>query len=325
MARPPRIEYPGALYHVISRGNHRQRIFRAPADYTRYCDFLAQYQQQHSFTLHAYVLMPTHVHLLVEMGPTPLAKIMQGLQQSYALYFNRRYGLVGHLFQGRYKALLCQKNAYLLELVRYLHLNPVRGGLTKSPQAYRWSSHDIYLQGQSRSGVTVAPVLAQFSRERSRAIAAYRSFVQEGMRQPHRADLYEAKEQRYLGDDTFIEEIERRARRAEPPRPVQLALSEVAAAVSQATGVAQELLKAPGRFRAAAQARALVAYLAREIGGLTLTATAHYLGRDQATLSLGVRKLHERQAQDPRLRTMIGRLAETLRQRGRIKYKITNV
>lgn len=325
MARRPRVEYPGALYHVISRGNHRQQIFRASADYTRYCHLLEQYQFRYRFHLYAYVLMPTHIHLLLEAGPTPLSKIMQGLHQSYTLYFNRRYNLVGHLFQGRYKALLCQKDAYLLELVRYIHLNPVRARLTRTPEAYRWSSHGIYVQGRPCGGVTVDPLLAQFGRTRARAIEAYRTFVHDGLRRGHRAELYQAKNQRFLGDDTFLAKIESHVQRHEPPRPVQTSLTEVASSVSQATGVPLDLLKTPGRYRAAAQARALVAYLAREVGGISLTATARYFGRDQVTLSLGVRKLHERQREDPHLGTLVNRLADTLRQGRRSKYKISNV
>lgn len=325
MARPPRVEYPGALYHVISRGNQRQKIFRAAADHARYCQLLDQYQHRYGFHLFAYVLMPTHLHLLLETGPTPLAKIMQGLQQSYTLFFNRKYHLVGHLFQGRYKALLCQKDAYLLELVRYIHLNPVRAGLAKAPQAYRWSSHRIYLEGRDRDGVTVDPVLAQFSRQRARAIAGYRAFVHEGLRQGHREDLYQVKDQQYLGDETFIEQIERHVRRREPPRPVQISLPEVVTWVSQATGVLLDQLQSAGRHRAPAQARALVAYLARDIGRIPITATAQYFRRDQVTLSLGVQKLDERRASDPRLDALVQRLADALRRGRRAKYKIPNV
>lgn len=316
MARRPRIEYPGALYHVISRGNQRQKIFRAPADYTRYCHLLARYQHRYGFSLYAYVLMPTHIHLLVETGLTPLSKVMQGLQQSYTLYVNRRYNLIGHLFQGRYKAVLCQKDAYLLELIRYIHLNPVRARLTQSPQAYRWSSHGIYLHGRPHGGVTVDPVLAQFGRTRARAIAGYRAFVREGLRQGHRAELYQATDERVLGDETFIARVAGREQRQGPVGLVKTSLPEVTDLVSRATGVPRALLTDRGRYRAAAQARALVAHVAREVGGIPLSATARYFGRDQVTVSLGVRKLQERQREEPHLGTLIKRLGAVLR-RGR--------
>lgn len=325
MARRPRVEFPGALYHVISRGNHGQNVFRAPADYGRYGHLLERYQTRYGFLLYAYVLMPTHVHLLLETGAIPLSKIMQGLQQSYTLYFNRRYQVSGHLFQGRYNALLCQKDAYLLELVRYLHLNPVRARLVQTPEGYRWSSHRVYLAGESGGGVTVTPVLARFSRTRAQAVREYRRFIRAGRRQGQRPDLYRATEQRYLGDEAFITQIERQRPEREPPRPVQIPLPDVAAAVSRATGVALDLITAASRHRAAARARALIAYLAREVGGIPLTTTAHYLGRDQATLSIGLRKLGDQQAADPALRALIGRLSEVLRRGRRVKYKIINV
>jgi len=124
MARKPRLFAPGILYHVIVRGNQRQKTFAKDRDYQVYLEKLAQYRKRYGVTIYAYCLMPNHVHLLLECSGSPLGKFMQGLQQSYTQYYNRTYHKVGHLFQGRYQAILCQKDAYLLELVRYIHLNP---------------------------------------------------------------------------------------------------------------------------------------------------------------------------------------------------------
>ena len=129
MARKPRVQCPGALYHVIARGNQQQDVFLDEADYRRYLGLLDAYRKRYAFTIYAYVLMTNHVHLLIEQGETPLAKAMQGLGQSYTGYYNRKYKKSGHLFQGRYKAILCEKDAYLLELIRYIHLNPVAAGV----------------------------------------------------------------------------------------------------------------------------------------------------------------------------------------------------
>ena len=109
MARKPRIEYEGALYHVITRGNQRQRVFKGVEDHQHYLKILADYKVRYEYVLYAYVLMSNHVHLLIETRETPLSKILQRINQSYTMYFNRRYGTVGHLFQGRYKAILCDK------------------------------------------------------------------------------------------------------------------------------------------------------------------------------------------------------------------------
>ena len=151
MPRKPRVEYSGAFYHVITRGNQRQNLFRDDKDREFYLDRLEQYRKRYGFTIYAYVLMSNHVHLLIETGKTPLSKIMQGLQFSYTRYFNRRYRKIGHLFQGRYRAIICDRQEYLLELVRYIHLNPAR---TKQPSVldeHRWSNHRAYLGAATAS------------------------------------------------------------------------------------------------------------------------------------------------------------------------------
>ena len=141
MARKPRIEYSGAFYHVITRGNRKETIFFDAEDREKFLDKLLEYKKRYNFILYAYTLMNNHIHLLIETEETPLSKIMQGLLQSHAQWHNRKYKTVGHLFQGRYKAILCDRNEYLLVLVRYIHLNPVRAGIVKDPADYRWSSH----------------------------------------------------------------------------------------------------------------------------------------------------------------------------------------
>jgi REP element-mobilizing transposase RayT len=169
MARRERIEYAGAFYHVITRGNQRQKTFRDDRDRAKYLEILAHLKEVNRFRVHAYVLMVNHVHLLVETGEDPLSRIMQRVGSGYTQYFNRRHKLVGHLFQGRYKAILCDKDSYLLELSRYLHLNPVRAKVVKEPGEYRWSSYGAYVQAkQCPAWMETAGVLQQFS-ERVRA------------------------------------------------------------------------------------------------------------------------------------------------------------
>ncbi len=145
MARRPRVFAAGILYHVIVRGNQRQKIFTSDGDYQAYTERLARYRKKYDYKLHAYCLMPNHVHLLVESSHHPLAKLMQGLQQSYSQYFNLKHRKTGHVFEGRYKAILCQKDQYLLQLIRYIHLNPVRAGMVRSPERYRYSGDHAYL------------------------------------------------------------------------------------------------------------------------------------------------------------------------------------
>ena len=191
MARRPRIEYPGALYHVIARGNQRQRVFVDDSDRRHYLNLLLALKKTCSFRLYTYVLMHNHVHMLMETGTIPLSRIMQRLIGGYTQYFNHRHGLSGHLFQGRYKAILCAKDSYLLELSRYIHLNPVRVKAVRDPAKYRWSSYRAYLDGKAQGKyVDVEPVLAYFGRSDGRN--QYRKFVLEGIKEGHRAEYYEA-------------------------------------------------------------------------------------------------------------------------------------
>ena len=127
----------------MSRGNQGQLIFLDDGDRQRYLKLLKELPRQFGCKLYAYVLMDNHVHLLVEVGNLPLSKIMQNLQFRYTQQYNRRYRKVGHLFQGRYKAILCDRDNYLLELVRYIHLNPIRAGLVRRTDRYRWSSPSL--------------------------------------------------------------------------------------------------------------------------------------------------------------------------------------
>jgi REP element-mobilizing transposase RayT len=131
MARRPRIQFEGAFYHIIVRGNQRQDIFDDEGDRRRYLERLRVYKDKCGFLLYAYVLMSNHVHLLIETPADPISRIMQMINFTYTQYFNRKYGKVGYLFQGRYKFFLCDKDGYLLSLVRYIHHNPVRAGLAK--------------------------------------------------------------------------------------------------------------------------------------------------------------------------------------------------
>lgn len=321
MARLPRIDVPGALYHVIARGNQRRVIFRDAPDYQRYLDLLRQYQERHKFTLYAYVLLPNHLHLLLSPTRVPLSKTMQGLQQSYTRHFNRRYRLVGHCFQGRYRAILCESDAYLLELVRYLHLNPVRARLNRNVDGYRWSSHRLYLAGRDAEGVAVETILGQFSPTRDRAVAAYRAFVQAGLPADHRDDLYEVISQRILGAEHFAERMEREARHSPPRPPVDVSLEAIARQVARSMGTPEAGMRGQGRSRTAALARAVVSYLAREEGSLSLRTVARFLGRDDATLSLAVQRLEARLAVDSRLAAKVSHLRRALRRGSRRKVR----
>jgi REP element-mobilizing transposase RayT len=184
MARRPRVFAPALLYHVIVRGNQRQKTFLDDQDYRAYLLRLAKYRSKYDYTIHAYCLMPNHVHLLLESSDKPLAKFMQGVQQSYSQYFNLRHRKVGHVFQGRYKAIICEKDEYLLELIRYIHLNPVRGKIAARPERYRYTGHGTYMEGKASEVLDPSKILRLFGGK-----ARYKRFILDGIGQGHKEEL----------------------------------------------------------------------------------------------------------------------------------------
>ncbi len=146
MARPLRIEYEGAFYHITSRGNDRQDIFFSKVDYEKFKEYLDKSQEKYGYSLHCYILMTNHYHLLIETPNANMSKIMHYINGSYTNYINRKRRKHGHLFQGRYKAILVDRDSYLLELSRYIHLNPVRAGMVEKPENYPYGSYCDYIR-----------------------------------------------------------------------------------------------------------------------------------------------------------------------------------
>jgi len=238
---------------------------------------------------------------------------MQGIQQSYTAYFNKKYRLTGHCFQGRYKAILCDRDAYLLTLVRYLHLNPVRAGLVQGPERWGWSSHKAYLESAPSSWVSVDQILGHFGRGGPRRRTAYRRFIADGMGEGHREDLYELVEQRYLGSEAFIETAERKGRIRPEHRRLRLTVEECVRATCEVTGVRPLDLRTPSRVRNLATARAIAAYVGYDLAGIQYSETARALRRAAVTLSLQVQRLRQRLDSNPTLARLVGRVEERLR------------
>jgi putative transposase len=182
MARRMRIQYPGALYHITSRGNRRARIFADDRDHLIWLDLLAKAVEQYSIVAHAYVHMPNHYHLIVETPDPNLSAAIHHLNGHYAQTFNKRHKLSGHLYQGRFHAQPIERQTHLLELTRYIALNPVRAELVENAEDWRWSSHaSICGVGHSLSCISNDWLLSQFEGcDRSGQIAAYRAFVAQG-------------------------------------------------------------------------------------------------------------------------------------------------
>jgi len=182
MVRPLRLEYPGALYHVTSRGNARADIVLDDADREKFVRLLEDEVRQQGWRCYAWCLMDNHYHLLIETPEANLSRGMQRFNGRYTQAFNRRHHRVGHLFQGRYKAILVEKDAYLLELCRYIVLNPVRAGMVGAADAWRWSSHRELLSGREEGAWLASEMLLRlFSEQRVTAVQRYARFVAEGV------------------------------------------------------------------------------------------------------------------------------------------------
>ena len=288
MARKPRLNVPGACYHEIARGNRRAAIFHDDADYRAYLDRLERYRRRDGLTLHAYVLMPNHLHLLLETGDRPLSRTMHTLQFTYSQYYNHRYGKTGHVFQGRYQAILCDREAYLLELVRYLHLNPARMRTPVSPWTYAWSSHRAYLGRSSPMPVvSTSAVLESFHRQAGPARQAYRRFMLDGLAQGHQERFYETVAPHILGDERFLKTMTHRTAPSHTlsARPRRVAFGPLLKAVATVHAVTPRAILAPGRQRTPVPARAMLAFLAREWGRLTTHDLGRRLQRDPSMIS----------------------------------------
>jgi REP element-mobilizing transposase RayT len=243
MARPLRINYPGAFYHVTCRGNERKIIFANDRDRSLFLDKLRTSIGIYRVQVHAYVLMSNHFHMIVETPKGNLSEFMRHFNISYTAGYNRRHNRVGHLYQGRFKAILIDADNYLLELSRYVHLNPVRLGSYKSKDSgekikevwrYQWSSLPGYLNAsQKLFWITYDTVLSYVGESRRK----YREFVIAGIRQGYDTPWEEVKGQAVLGEEDFVERIKARMKnrgsRREQPGVRQLEAMDPAAVLKK--------------------------------------------------------------------------------------------
>ena len=205
MARPLRIQYPGAFYHVTSRGNERKAIFKSNRDRTKFLSYLESASERYDAIIHAYCLMDNHYHLLLETPRSNLSQVLHHINGAYTTYFNVKRNRSGHLFQGRYKAILVEKDAYCHELSRYIHLNPVRAGVADRPSEYIWSSY-CYIIGLKESPVWLKDdsILGYFDKDRKIAQRLYRNFVEKVLGKKLADPFKEVFASTLLGKEEFI-------------------------------------------------------------------------------------------------------------------------
>lgn len=303
MSRPPRLEFEGAVYHVIARGNERRAIFRDADDRRRYLARLGAYAHRFGFAVYAYCLMTNHVHLAIRRGTTALSRFMLTLHGSYSQAFNRRHRRVGHVFQGRYKAFLVQAEEHLIRLVRYIHMNPVQARIVARPEDFEWSSDRAYRRGGGPAWLESSVALAHFGRTRRAAARAYESFMGDDVG-PRYEDL-ETHAQLIKGDEEFA------------ARMVQISDPDVACRFLTVERLgrlaAREFGLSATAFRAApSRVRGLTAYAGRERGRIPLCRTATLFAKHETTIVKDVRRLESELESDAELKREAARLLRSV-------------
>ena len=323
MPRQSRIDAPGALHHIIARGIERGNIFRDKTDQNRFLDRLGRIIQETRTSCFAWALIPNHFHLLLKTGQAPIATVMRRLLSGYATYHNKRHRRSGHLFQNRYKSILCQEDAYLLELVRYIHLNPIRAKLVKDIKALdksTTSGHSVILGNVKQEWQDVEWVLKLFDKRIGAARKKYRAFVQKGIPHGKRTDLtggglirssggwtavkamrkakiFQKSDERILGDGDFVEQVLAEAQEKMEKKYALLAdgydLERLAVKVSELMGIKASEIWAPGKERKRVKARSLYCYWATRELGISMAELARKLKLSLSSISLSVKRGEE--------------------------------
>lgn len=212
MARSLRIEYEGALYHVTARGNERKKIFFSNTDYDKFLHYVSEAKKKYGINIHCYVLMSNHYHLVIETPEANISRAMHYINSSYTTYVNIKRKRSGHLFQGRYKAIIIDRNSYLVELSRYIHLNPVRAKMVQKPEEYPFSSYKTYISTNKNEFMTSGLILDMIANEEIRARDEYHQFVESGIAIEIENPLKKTYGGIILGKTGFIKETLRRVK-----------------------------------------------------------------------------------------------------------------
>lgn len=318
MPRKARIDFPGALHHIIVRGIERCRIFKDDQDRYAFVARLGQVLESSETGCYAWALLPNHFHLLLRTGRQPIASVMNRLLTGHAISFNRRHRRHGHLFQNRYKSILCQEDSYLLELVRYIHLNPLRANLVGNISqlaSYPFSGHGTLMGGNEYSWQDTDAVLGYFGKERRTAQNGYHAFVAQGIGQGRRGDLiggglvrsaggwmavkdmrkageHGKSDERILGDSDFVEEVlsahSESFERSSRLQSQGMDVDAVAERVAHLLAMEVEEVWQPGKYKRLVTARSVLCFwVVRELGE-TMSSLAQRLGISVVAVSKSV-------------------------------------
>ena len=321
MPRQARLDVPGALHHIMVRGINKSAIFRDDQDRARFLERLGENVSVAHASVYAWVLMRNHVHILVKSGQEGISTVMRKQLTWYAQYFNRRHRRSGHLFENRYKSILCDEENYLLALVRYIHLNPIRTKIVQSLEGldrYPWSGHRAIVGKAKCPWMDIDTVLSQYGGTRKRAITAYRRFVGEGMsegRNPvlvggglirsqggwsqvlalRRRDQEEESDERILGNGDFVhavlQEAEERHLRQMKLRRMGRSITHVIQEECEKRRISPEELKRGGRRIRVSEARAAIACRSKEELGLSGAEIARHLGVNTSSINRAIARV----------------------------------
>jgi len=287
MGRPIRVHVDGGIYHVILRGNAREPIFFDSSDRRQLNQIIAEGLDRYDCRLHAFCWMTNHIHAAIQVSDRALSEFMCWSASKYARFINRKRGRTGHLFERRYRAFLVRDDAYLLGLVKYIHLNPVRAGLVSSPGQYLWSSHRVYLGTQKIEWVTTRGVLSCFAGSAADARGYYRKFVDENQ-------IWDPYENEDSTEDRINSltsgELSMWSRSDRNDEDVGNSLGELVAEYCSMYDLNPAVLLGSGRQRDAAKARAMISHQAITSGMCTLKDLSLYFGRAPEVISRGIKR-----------------------------------
>jgi putative transposase len=284
--RKPRLHVPSAFYHVTLRGNHRQDIVFSPDDRSQLNTIVSEVISRYGARLHAYCWMTNHTHMLIQVGDIPLGRVMLRIASRYAHAVQARFHTTGHLFERRYHAVLVDVDAYLLELLRYIHLNPVRAKMVNSPDDYVWSSHLVYLGLREESWVTTDFSLSMFHNDLVHARTAYQQFVHARLDATSPLVECNPNDRRILGDDTFAARLLGEAWR---PRSTKTIEDLIKSACEQ-FHLSNDQLLSISRQRKLAHARAWITHQAIVLRICSLSHVARLFGCSEAALRQTVKR-----------------------------------
>jgi len=319
MARPLRIQYRGALYHILSRGNEKKNIFLDNGDYEKFIQILAMLPKRFGVVIYGYVLMSNHYHLLVETPEANIVRAIHLLNTVYAVYFNDKYERAGHLFQGRYVAFLIEKEEYLLAVSRYIHLNPVRAGIVAAGAAedYEWSScSDYVMRFKKHRWLNREWILSQFDSRENSALKLYRKFIGESEgRQDNPFD--NLKSGMVIGSERFLACLRKKIgaindREIPNKRELNnaLPLEAIIAAVADEFNVMPSEIKSPRRR--SNSARGVCLYLIRRLMGLPNNEIGNMFGIGYSGVSQAALRIKKEAEKDGELKERLERIEQKI-------------